>query len=128
MFKSHEFCTHPRYFGMRRYESKLISQGKLNAWVYDQYLKQLMLHSSRIFWNVKGHGYETKFISQGKSIKAKELCILILHVLVCVGMSRRYETKFISQGKSIKAKEFCILILHVLVCVGMSQKFLAKAI
>ena len=58
---------------MHRYESKLISLGKLNAWVYDQYLKQLMLYSSRIFWYVKSHGYETKFyfprqINQGKGI------------------------------------------------------------
>ena len=100
---------------MRRYESKLISQGKLNAGVYDQYLKQLMLYSSRIFWYVKSHGYETKFyfprqINQGKGI-------LYTHP-ACFGMRRyaskiftqgnlnsfgmrRYETKFISQGKSI---------------------------
>ena len=48
-------------------------------------------------WSIiEGHiQYETKFISHGKSIKAKEFCILILHVLVCVGMSQKFLAKAI---------------------------------
>ena len=83
MFKSHEFCTHPRYFGMRRYESKLISQGKLSLSVYDQYLTQWMLYSSQIFWYAKSHEFciHPRYFGMNS--------VFIPDILVCVGMSQK---------------------------------------
>ena len=98
MLKTMIILYHPRYFGMRRYESKLISQGKCTHLRYFGMLKTMnsvlipdilvcVDMSQKSYYTPKPSRY-LKGWYECKSVINTPKTRQIRNVLVCVGMSQ----------------------------------------